>query len=43
MAADEKTIRRITEMEGYLDECTKTVSGLSAQLDRLEEVLDSMS
>ena len=43
MAADEITIRRITEMEGHLDECTKTVSGLSAQLDRLEEVLDSMS
>lgn len=43
MAADEKTIARITEMERYLDECTEVISGLSAQLDRLEDVLDPMS
>ena len=43
MTADKKTIDRITEMEGYLDECTETVSGVSAQLDRLEDVLGPMT
>lgn len=43
MTADQKTIERIKEMEGCLDECTRTVSDLSAVLDRLEDVLEPMT
>ena len=43
MKADEKTIERITEMEGHLDRCAAAVSGLSAQLDRLEDMLGPMT
>lgn len=43
MNADEKTIERIREMESHLDGCTAAVSGLSAQLDRLEDMLGPMT
>ncbi len=35
-------IERITEMEGYLNECTEAISALEAQLDRMEEVREHM-
>ena len=36
-------IQRITEMEGYLNECTEATEGLTAQLDRMEELRGHMT
>lgn len=36
-------LQRITEMEGYLRECTSAAAGLSAQLDRMEALREPMT
>ena len=43
MRADDKTTERIKEMEDCLDQCAGAVSGLSAQLDRMEDALGPMT
>ena len=36
-------VERITEMEGFLNECTESTAGLSAQLDRMEACREQMT
>ncbi|MCR5297402.1 MAG: DUF4298 domain-containing protein [Clostridiales bacterium] len=36
-------IERITEMEGYLNECAAATGSLSAELDRMAELRDHMT
>ena len=39
---DHTNLQRITEMEGYLNECTSATAALSAQLDRMDALREPM-